>query len=211
MAVYFFVSFPTWEYPFAKPRFVVDGDRLTLLNTPLPSPQAILAARSIKDLPFVEYDPGYHAEDWEWHALDRSYLHRLAVSTYRGWSSDTRASQAKMLELNREIVRSFIRQTRTDGSIPLVLYFPTDRNFRALARDPGWQSPAQTMLRTSEIPHMDLTRCVGVLSPADRFPADGRNHFAPRANAAVAECLSDSVRRLLSSPADTRAEPRRGG
>jgi hypothetical protein len=214
MAVYFFVSFPAWEYPFAKPRFAVDGDRLTLLNTPLPSPQAILAARSIKDLPFVEYDPGYHAQDWEWSALDRSYLHRLAVSTYRGWSTDARPSQAKMLELNREIVRSFIRRTRADGSTPLVLYFPTDRNFRALARDPGWQSPAQTMLRTSEIPHTDLTRCVGALSPADRFPADGGNHLAPRANAAVAECLSDTVRRLLSSApprADAPAEPRRGG
>jgi len=214
MAVYFFVSFPSWEYPFAKPRFVADGDRLVLLNVPLPSPQAIVAARSIRDLPFIEYDPGYRAEDWEWHALDRSYLHRLAVSTYRAWSSGPRSSRAGMLSLNRELVRSFIRQTRAEGSIPLVVYFPSDRNFRVLAKDPGWRSLAQTMLRSNDIPHMDLTACLAALSPADRFPADGRNHFAPRANAAVAECLRDSVRRLLSAGpprAEARDGSRRGG
>ncbi len=214
MAVYFFVSFPTWDYPFAKPRFVAEGDRLKLLNVPLPSPQAIVAARSIRDLPFIEYDPGYHAEDWEWNALDRSYLHRLAVSTYRGRLSASPSSQTQMLSLNRELVRSFIRQTQAEGSTPLVVYFPTDYNFRALAKDPGWRSLAQTMLRDSDIPHMDLTPCLAALSPADRFPADGRNHLAPRANAAVAECLRDSVRGLLSAGpprAEARGGSRQGG
>jgi hypothetical protein len=74
MAVYSFVSFPGWPFPFAKPRFVADGDRLALLNVPLPSPRAILAAPAIRDLPFIEYDRAYRAEDWIWHPLDRSYL-----------------------------------------------------------------------------------------------------------------------------------------
>jgi hypothetical protein len=193
MAVYFFVSFPSWEYPFAKPRFVADGDRLVLLNVPLPSPQAILAARSIRDLPFVEYDPGYREQDWQWRALDRSFLYRFLVAASGRWWSNPRAAQQRVFDLNGAIVRAFIRQAHAEGSIPLVVYFPSDRDFRARAKDAGWRSLAQTMLRTNDIPHIDLTPCLAALDPAQRFPADGRSHYAPRANAKVAECLRDGI------------------
>jgi len=103
-----------------------------------------------------------------------------------------------MFELNRAIVRAFVRQTRAEGSLPIVVYFPSDRNFRALAKDRRWRSLAQTMLDGSRIPYTDMTPCLSPLSPAERFPADGRNHFAPAGNAAVAACLRDSVRGLLS-------------
>ena len=83
MAVYFFLSFPGWDYPFAKPRFAAERGDLRLLNAPLPSPEAIAVTPSIRELPFVEYDPGYRAEEWIWRPLDHSYLHRFAVSKYR--------------------------------------------------------------------------------------------------------------------------------
>jgi hypothetical protein len=204
MAVYFFVSFPSWEYPFAKPRFVADGDQLVLLNVPLPSPRAILAAPSIRDLPFVEYDPGYREEDWQWRPLDRSYLYRFLASAYSGWWSDPRSSHERVFALNAEIVRSFIHQARAEGSIPIVVYFPSDRDFRARAKDAGWRSLAQTMLRRNDIPHTDLTPCLAALDPAHRFPADGRSHYSPRANAAVAECLREGVSTALSEMAARR-------
>ena len=50
------------------------------------------------------------------------------------------------------------------------------------------------MLREAGIPHLDLTACLEGLDPAARF---GPGHYAPGGNAAVAECLSDDVRRLL--------------
>ena len=198
MAVYFFLSFPGWDYPFAKPRFASEGGDLRLLNAPLPSPDAIAVTPSIGELPFVEYDPGYRAEEWTWRPLDRSYLHRFAVSKYRDLVLPSRPPESQMLALNREIVRAFARRTRAEGSVPVVVYFPSDRNFRALAKDPRWRSVGQTMLDGSGVPYTDTTPCLTPLSPAERFPADGRNHFAPPANAAVAACLSDSVRALLS-------------
>ena len=198
MAVYFFLSFPGWDYPFAKPRFAADRGDLRLLNAPLPSPEAIAVTPSIGELPFVEYDPGYRAEEWIRRPLDRSYLHRFAVSKYRDLVVASGPVEAQMLELNREIVRAFVRQTRAEGSLPIVAYFPSDRNFRALARDRRWQSVGQTMLDGSGVPFVDMTPCLTPLSPAERFPADGRNHFAPAANAAIAACLRDSVRGLLS-------------
>jgi len=197
LAVYSFVSFPGWPFPFAKPRLVADGDRLVPLNVPLPSPRALLTARSVSELPFVEYDPGYREEDWAWHPLDQSYLYRFVASQYRRWSGrDARASDERVATLNREILRTFIREVRAAGSIPIVVYFPSRLDFRARTRRPGWRSLAQTMLREAGIPHTDLTTCLDGVDPAKRF---GPGHYAPAGNAAVAECLRDDVRALLSA------------
>ena len=199
-----------WEdYPFAKPRFAADRGGLRLLNVRSPSPEAIAGAASIRELPFVEYDPGYRAEEWIRRPLDHSYLHRFAVSKYRDLVLASRPAE-QMFDLNREIVRSFVRQTRAEGSLPIVVYFPSDRNFRALAKDRRWRSSAQTMLDGGRIPYTDMTPCLSPLSTAERFPADGRNHFAPAGNAAVAACLRDTVRALLlqaSVPAASASRP----
>jgi hypothetical protein len=115
-----------------------------------------------------------------------------------------------MFELNREVVRSFVRQTRAEGSLPIVVYFPSDRNFRALAKDRRGRSVAQTMLDGGRIPYTDMTACLTPLSPAERFPADGRNHFAPTGDAAIGACLRDRVRGLLteaSAPAAPASRP----
>jgi hypothetical protein len=195
LAVYSFVSFPGWPFPFAKPRFVLDGERLALLNAPLPSPADILAAPSIAALPFVAYDPGYRPGDWQWHALDRSYLYRFLASAARRWAgSDARRSDETVLALNRALVRAFAAEARAAGTIPLVLYFPSDRDFRVLAREPGWQSLARQTLRASGVPFTDLTACLAGLPAADRF---GPGHYSARGNHAVAACLTDSVRALL--------------
>ena len=198
MAVYFFLSFPGWDYPFAKPRFALASGSPKLLNAPLPSPESIAATPTIAELPFVAYEPGYRAAEWVWWPLDRSYLHRLLVSKYRDIVYDSGPSRADTFALNRELVRAFLREARAQGSAPLVVYFPSDRNFKTLAKDPRWKSLAQTMLDESGIPYTDTTPCLAPLAPAERFPADGRNHFAPRANQAIADCLREPVRALLA-------------
>jgi hypothetical protein len=204
LSVYTFVTFPEWPFPFAKPRFVMDGDRLVLLNVPLPSPRAILAARSIRELPFVEYDPGYREEDWEWRTLDRSYFHRFMVSQYRRWSA-VHSPRERLVGLNLEILRAFIREAREEGSVPIVVYFPGRRELRKVAKDAGWRSVAQRALSDGDIPYTDLTPCLAALDPADRF---GLGHYSPRANAAVAGCLRGRVLALLSEPPSGRGNAR---
>jgi hypothetical protein len=98
--------------------------------------------------------------------------------------------------LNRAILQAFIGEARAHGSFPVVVYFPSRLDFRARARSPAWQSLAQRMLREGNIPHTDLTDCLAGLDPAERF---GPGHYAPGANAAVAACLRDQVRALLSA------------
>lgn len=203
LATYSFVSFPVWPFPFAKPRFVADGGQLRLLNVPLSSPAAILEAGSVSALPFVQYDPGYAPEDWKWTPLDRSFLYRFLVSKYRRWSEDDARVWAEATEINREIVRAFIRDVRAAGSLPMVVYFPSRVDFRQRRRDPAWESLAQTMLRRGEIPHLDLTACVGALPSQARY---GQQHLSPRANEAVAGCLREPVARLLSGAPGPRPQ-----
>jgi hypothetical protein len=198
MSVYFFLSFPGWDYPFAKPRFAVASGSPKLLNAPLPSPESIAATPAIAELPFVGYEPGYRAAEWAWWPLDHSYLHRLLVSKYRDAVYESGPSRADMFALNRALVRAFVRDAEAQGAAPLVVYFPSDRNFKTLAKDPRWKSLAQTMLDESGIAYRDTTPCLAPLAPAERFPADGRNHFAPRANQAIADCLREPVRALLA-------------
>jgi hypothetical protein len=196
LAVYSFVSFPGWPFPFAKPRFVADGDRLALLNVPLPSPRSILAAPSIRELPFIEYDPGYRAEDWRWHVLDWSYLYRLIVTRWRASAGpDPQRSDERVLELNRAIVRAFVREARAEGLSPLVVYFPSDRDFRLRAKDASWQSLAQATLRSTGLPYTDVTPCLAKENPVQLF---GPGHYSPRGNAAVAACLRPVVEDLLA-------------
>ena len=72
-------------------RFAAERGDLRLLNAPLPSSEAIAVTPSIRELPFVEYDPGYRAEEWIWRPLDHSYssLRRFEVS----WISWSRAAR----------------------------------------------------------------------------------------------------------------------
>jgi len=207
MATYAFVSFPGWPFPFGKPRFVTEGDRLRLLNVPSISPEGILAARSISELPFVQYDAGYVAEEWRRSPLDVSYLYRFLVSKYRRWAEDYEESalDARAAGLNREIVRMFIREVTAAGSVPLVVYFPSRVDFRRLHRVPGWQSVGQKMLRGGDIPHLDLTTCLGALDPDARF---GPQHYSARGNGAVADCLRGPVAALLSGERSPRSPGR---
>jgi hypothetical protein len=198
LAVYTFVSFPDWDFPFSKPRLVTDGFRLSALNLPLLSPRTLLGVRSIRDLPFIEYDPGYDPTEWEASSFDWSYLYRFIASRYRRWpGSDERSLEEETaIRLNQEILSSFVRLAESETSTPVLVYFPSARDFRALASEANWKSLAQRMLRSGGFPHIDLTPCLMALDPGDRF-VPGRPHYSPRANAAVADCLRESLRPLL--------------
>ena len=59
MTVYPFISFPSWEMPFAKPRFLADDAQTLPVNTPLPEPQWLFNRRRLQDLPHIDLDLGY--------------------------------------------------------------------------------------------------------------------------------------------------------
>lgn len=200
MTVYSFVSFPEWEYPFAKPRPVLAEGQLAVLNAPPLPPEAIFSHRSIADLPFIDYDKGYRPADWEWRWYHRFYLLRYLISAYPRWPEPgPHVSEATMRALNGEILRAFARLASAEGATPLAVYLPARRDLAASRSES--QTPvnmAQEVLRQAGMDSIDLTPCLLALQPPDRFVA-GARHYSAAANAAIARCLSPAVWRHVAN------------
>jgi hypothetical protein len=206
MAVYAFVSFPEWGFPFAKPRFAVDRGKLHMVNAPVLSPEAILAHRSIFDLPFIEYDRGYNPHEWEWRPYHRSYLVRFLLSRYPRWPeqrSDVVSDEAVKV-VNSEILTSFAKLAKAEGSTPLIVYLPSRIGFQ----DGGTEAKDSVlrMLRARGIEYEDLTSCLRRFSVSELF-IEGRPHYSPKGNAMVARCLSPIVRRHLNRRSSQKVDP----
>jgi hypothetical protein len=203
MTVYSFVSFPEWEYPFAKPRFVVSGGRLTALNVPPLLPEEIFSKSSITELPFVDYDKGYKPSDWQWRFYHHSYLFRVWISKYPLWQLPVgEKSDEAMKSVNGTLLGAFVRLATAEGATPIVVYLPARRNLRLSPSDPEQDtSSAQGALRGAGIAYTDLTPCLLEVSPSERFVA-GARHYSPQANIAIAKCLRPVI---LSHPSQNDA------
>lgn len=189
MCVYGFLCFPTSEIPFPKPRFLVQGNRLTRLNQPLPTPDAMFAARSILDLPFIQHDRRFDPVEWEWRFYHHAYSIRLLLSKYRRWPEPApTVSDAMLRAVNGGLLRAFVQLARENGARPIVVYFPSTVHSNPDAtRSLGF---AREVLQANHIPYLDMTDCVNRVDPAERFAI---LHYSAATNLAVARCLRDSI------------------
>jgi hypothetical protein len=197
MVVYPFVSFPEWGFPFSKPRFALNGGGLELLNAPLLGPDDVLGKRAISELPFIDFDPGYHASEWHRHPWHASYLLRFLVSRFpRPTPTNPRAEGEIVGRINTELLLAFVRRATTEGTVPLIVYFPSRGDFQG--QDRSAKSVVLRNLQRSGVAAVDLTSCIGALGPGKAFIA-GRPHYAPAGNAAVARCLLPVVRERVQT------------
>ena len=194
MCVYGFLCFPGGEIPFPKPRFVMKRQKLSLLNHPLPTPESILEMHSITDLPFIDYDVSFERAEWEQRFYHYAYSVRLLLSRFPRWPvSRSTVSEEAIESVNAELLRSFVRLARGQGSTPIVVYFPSTSDFVSDPTSrPVRTRVAQEVLRATGIPYVDMTDCVTQVPPAQRFVI---LHYSPAANVAVARCLRDAIRK----------------
>lgn len=195
LAVYPFVSFGGGWLPYAKPRFVLEGGELRLVNAPLIGPGEILERSGFTDLPFIELDYGYRRQAMAGRPGGGPLL-------WRWWQARSPAtpepppevSDDTLLALNTALIRAAHDLGREDGSRTVsVLYpFPGSGDF-------GPAGPADTFARqalgASGQPWYDLTPCLAPI-PRERFHAADGIHYSPEANAAAAACLARLIRAL---------------
>jgi hypothetical protein len=196
LSVYTFVTFPEWGFPFSKPRFVDTNGEPRLVNVPLIGPAQIMATPSIAQLPFIDDDPGYSAAQWQWHLYDASYLLRYVLSRFPKWTLPSRAKAIDLEQdrLGTDLLLGFVRQATAQGSVPLLVYFPSRGDFEG--QDRSAKQRVLAALRRAGVHPLDLTTCVGALGEARAF-IPGRPHYSAAGNAAVARCLAPVVRRLM--------------
>lgn len=202
MAVYPFVSFG-WPPCVVKPRFAIAGDELTLLNVPLPTPDAILGAGRIHRLPFVDYDVGYGTTDWRW-PVDRGplALRFLASAFPRRPRPDSRVSGEATVALNRRLLTVLVESVERDGAIALVVVLAESKDARLEATLAGTRAR-----------RLDVAACLSSL-PADRRKVPSGHHYTGLANEALARCTAPAVERALREaagrpPVRARAIPAR--
>jgi len=195
MCVYAFLCFERAKMPFAKPRFVLKEQQLELENMPLPDPETIFEAASISEVPFVADDPSYgQRSDWEEHLYHRLYLARFLISRFPRWPLPNPAiSEEAERSINGEIFRAFVKNVRAHGSVPILVYFSSAKDYQAPG-SPGTNSVVGEVLDAFDLPYINLKDCVGSVSPEKRFH---HLHYTAEANAAVARCLADPVRAAL--------------
>lgn len=200
MGVYAFLGWPGSPVPWAKPHFVLKDKRIELINLPLPSSEKIFSVPSITGLPFIEYDWNYKQTEWDlanWRPFYFSYLFRLITSLYPLSEVPREAtSMAAVRSINREILRSFVREVSSAGSIPIVLYLPREGDYSA---SPSSDRFMLEILHDTDIEFTDLTPCLGELSASERFLKPGNDrHHSPQGAIRLAECVSGIVVPRLS-------------
>lgn len=197
MHVYPPIGQPSWERPFAKPRFAIVNEKLELLNYPLSAPSDLFAFSSVKSLPFIEYEPGYAAEEWEWQWYYHSALVRYVVSRFPRWPEPSPlVSEAVTAVIDMEILLRFVQEVEAEGAIPLLVYLPSRGDFI------GWERRGRDFvfesLQKKHVPYVDLGPCMKQ-GETSRLFIEGDPHYSPEGNARLADCLTPIVQERLDS------------
>ena len=205
MGIYSFLTFPMSFSPYAKPRFVVKDQELVLLNTPLPMPAADLFGSVHSRVALHRERPGDTSEgsgtDDFWKVPSQSFLFRWLTSRLPVWE-ETRPEVSDDVKrtISGEIFRAFVKQVTDDGAIPLLMYFPNEPSLPGSSQYlPGYHPLSAQVLEEARLPYVDLTACLTKIPPGERFIPS--RHYTPRANAAIASCLSPIVQNRLRSAA----------
>ena len=179
MAVYPFVSLG-WPGYLVKPRFALDNGGLKLLNVPLPSPDEVLGAGRIDQLPFARYDPGDRsAVDW-W--FDRGpLLVRFLTSVSPRWpGEDPRMTEEAIKALNGRLFVQLARSIEESGAVALLVHM-SPRN-----------SLVSDTLARAGVPFLEATDCLAEV-PVDRRRVASGHHYTGLANLAIARCTAPAV------------------
>jgi hypothetical protein len=165
---------------FAKPRFELDGERLVLRGTPVPTPDEVLAA-----------------ERWRPKLLDLAAMARQNAA----WRSGRR--QAEATALTFAILRDFFREARGLGARPLVVDLPVWDELRVedaapLPREHG----LEVFCRSEGLPYLRL-RPLFLAHRRAGGRLETRAHWGAVEHGLAAQAIADFVReRKLLEPAD---------
>jgi hypothetical protein len=188
MVVYPFITFTEWNWPLAKPRFILADNELRLLSASVPEPSKTFSLPAVSGLPHIDYDFGYSRTDWNWRS-GPMFLRYLTSLSPRCQSPGEKVSDAAMVALNIRILNDFFALVRTDGSQPLGVYFPanSEADFPDSSNALGPRLMAQ-----SRVPFVDLTPCLRAVDRNRRLSSDS-GFLGREGNLAAAEFIAARI------------------
>ncbi len=210
--------------PWAKPRFALDGEGLTLLPNPLPERRDYLALLRDEQAVFARLGSGDYYWERIWRPVRLGFLPsvRLAHLLATSWS-DTRTlvdgrynPRSEAFEVTARLLEAMSDRALEAGSLPLIAIFPQRSDLAAVWNgEPRPHQPLLDRLTARELAHLDLTDCFAHASDPVFFMPAG--HYAPDTNRRVARCLLDALAAMgaldptaLEAAVRSRREQREG-
>jgi hypothetical protein len=196
----------------SKPRFLLEGDRLTLLPNPATSPE------QLRDPAWVEQMLGPH-DNWYYPGLfDGDLLDTflpvrvLRSAAYRQHTDVPKYShresvripwvyeeQGEAYQLAGRILIEFARQVERDGRTPVVLIFGREEDIVAeRQRKDRVYEPLVEWLERSDIPVVDLTEVLGREARRGGTSALVDKHYRPHGHEVVAQHLAKELPSLTN-------------
>lgn len=194
-----------------KPRFVLENDRLRLVEMPAWNQEEFLVATQSPEnafeheafLPDSEYGPVSLSFPYSWKAVklllsDRARSAILGHTSWEVFYRDDHPTQA--LRITSEIADLFVKTGQSRGKVPLVLIYPTGRSFKQF-KETGRvvTRPLIENLERRRIPYLDLHAGFGKRVEKQGFcdlltqPAQCAGHFNSKGNAMVSDIVYEHL------------------
>jgi GDSL-like lipase/acylhydrolase family protein len=187
----------SWERPFSKPRFVMNGEKLELLNVPNIPPDSIFRKGSTEELPLLDYDGNFDGYYWEQHAFYASYLGRFMATEFPRWEPrNAYTNETVAVQLGRRLIKEFVNTAHSLKSAALIVYLPSRNDFDG--NGPVLEQQLRNALAGEGIEVQDMTPCLTTEVARTRLFAEGKPHYSGEGNAAVARCLQPLVAAYLN-------------
>ncbi|MEK9942913.1 MAG: hypothetical protein VW771_10620, partial [Gammaproteobacteria bacterium] len=118
--------------PVSKPRFILDGETLVLVNSPTPPPEALPEIfKDFKNWPLARYETFYHEVDHEPRLWHKSRFISLLVALYREYQisrmDDYPNGSGYLLSL--AIIKHFADEAARRQSRFLIVHLPPGNHF----------------------------------------------------------------------------------
>jgi hypothetical protein len=188
-----------------KPRFVLEGEGLALINQPAASP-AEVPGMIASGHPLLERDWWYDPAEWRRDWRSRSVAYRFARA--RLWRPAVRPSyygyDSEPTVVTARIVEAFKRDVEAAGGRFLCVLMPSEPHLR-YGDPPPWQ-PLVERLMQAEVEMVDPTAALRERSASPGLFAPG-GHYSRVGNEVVAKAVSAA---LAPPPVVAKSEPSEG-
>lgn len=214
LGIYAFLR-PALELPYSKPRFVLAGDSLVTINSPVVTPKQIVGYEAIESLPHIQLDHWFLRQNWAPPSVDLHILRWLYGRFPRWQAIDMKEEADAARALTSRIMRQLRNEIELAGSRAVMVYLPVladltgggTRHRDGLIAD----------LKGLGIEVVDAGPCMTRQVPLERlFLGEherrvihaelGPAHYSPEGNGALARCLAPLIVQLLSGLDDSRVE-----
>jgi hypothetical protein len=182
----------------SKPRFVLAGDGLDLVNQPVLGPGEVADAIE-HGHPLLALDHAYDPAEWapSWLAFSNLYRFLRGRLGVKREPEDVFEKDGEALQVTTRIVQSFHREAEADGAQFVCLLIRDPPRLKTYKRVP-WQ-PMLDALAADHVCVVDPSSLLMDVAHGENLKAPN-GHYLARGNAAIAASLADALRDRCSAP-----------